>query len=481
MGEPPYVRFAVRASHASGRVTAADVVASVAAQIRDGLLPPGSRLPPVRALEATAGLSKNTAQAAYQELVSRGLLEAREREGYFVAAPSNATSGPSSRALPSPPLPALREVRGLPSRHIPRDVVSLSTVFIDPELLPRERLADCLRSVLRAPGLGSFYDAQGHPPLRELIASRLRARGFDCDASHVVITTGSQQAIDLMARAVSARRVAVESPVYAHARVLFEHLGHEVIGLPLDPFAGIALDAWERALAAHRPSFLYAITSYQNPTGYSYTSHELAAVLEMAARHDVALVEDDWGSDMLSGSEYRPMLRLLGGASVVYINSFTKKLLPSLRVGFLVAHPSLVPTLVAIKRLSTLGGAWLTEAVLAEFLDRGYYDTHLAALQRETDARYAQCLATLDAVMPEGVRWTTPGGGPTLWVEVSRRVDLAKVRAELISHGVAIETTDECFVGEPHLHGFRVSYAWLAPEVLRDALEKVGAVLRRTL
>ena len=110
-----------------------------------------------------------------------------------------------------------------------------------------------------------------------------------------------------------------------------------------------------------------------------------------------------------------------------------------------------------------------------------YYDTHLAALQRETDARYAACLATLDAVMPDGVRWTTPGGGPTLWVEVPRHVDLAQVRAELLTQGVAIETTDECFVGERHLHGFRVSYTWLAPEVLRDALEKVGTALRRAL
>ncbi len=101
-------------------------------------------------------------------------------------------------------------------------------------------------------------------------------------------------------------------------------------------------------------------------------------MLELCAKHGVAILEDDWGSDMLSDGEYRPMLRMLGGKDVLYVNSFTKKLLPSLRVGFVAASPALVPTLVAMKRLSTLGNAWLTEAVVAEFLDRGYYDTHLA-------------------------------------------------------------------------------------------------------
>ena len=170
-------------------------------------------------------------------------------------------------------------------------------------------------------------------------------------------------------------------------------------------------------------------------------------MLELCTKHGVAILEDDWGSDMLSDGEYRPMLRMLGGKDVLYVNSFTKKLLPSLRVGFVAAHPSLVPTLVAMKRLSTLGNAWLTEAVVAEFLDRGYYDTHLAALQRALDARYAACLAALDELMPDGVRWTRPGGGPTLWLELPRSVDLAALEAHLARRGVIVSNTSAAFVG----------------------------------
>ncbi|MDQ3299417.1 MAG: PLP-dependent aminotransferase family protein [Myxococcota bacterium] len=488
MTRAPYVRLHVTTGER--RATAADIVASVGREIASGALPAGSRLPPVRALEKQLGLSKNTAQAAYDELVARGLVGAREREGVFVlAATQHATPAP----IVTPPLPMfVPSPLGHPDLP-PRGTTALSTVFIDPELLPTERIAECARSVLREK-MPSQYDAQGYPPLREAIAKRLRARGLDVEADEVVITTGSQQSLDIVARSLAERRIACESPVYAYAKLLFESLGAELVGLHLDPFDGIDLDAWDRALAA-RPSLAYLIPSFQNPTGYSYTSAELQGVLELCRKHGVAILEDDWGSDMLSDGEYRPMLRMLGGKHVLYVNSFTKKLLPSLRVGFVAASPELVPTLVAMKRLSTLGNAWLTEAVVAEFLDRGYYDTHLTALQRALDTRYAACLTALDELMPDGVRWTRPGGGPTLWLELPRTVDMPALESHLARRGVHISNKAAAFVtsavarpdglaplrsnlGVPHLHGFRIAYAFLSETEMRSALTILADALR---
>jgi DNA-binding transcriptional MocR family regulator len=455
------------------RATAADIVASVQREISRGALPAGSRLPPVRALEKQLGLSKNTAQAAYDELVARGLVEAREREGVFVLA--------ATRLAPPPPIVTAPLPRFVPppiSRpDFPaRGMTALSTVFIDPELLPTERIAECARSVLRE-RMPAHYDAQGYRPLREVIAKRLTARGLDVEADEVVITTGSQQSLDIVARALATKRIAVESPVYAYAKLLFENLGNELVGLHLDPFDGIDLDAWDRALAT-KPSLAYLIPSFHNPTGYSYSSGELRGVLELCRRHDVAILEDDWGSDMMSDGEYRPMLRMLGGKNVLYVNSFTKKLLPSLRVGFVAASPELVPTLVAMKRLSTLGNPWLTEAIVAEFLDRGYYDTHLQSLQRALDTRYAACLAALDELMPDGVRWTRPGGGPTLWLELPRRVELAVLEPHLARRGVHVSNASAAFFGDPHLHGFRIAYAFLSEIEMRSALTILADAVR---
>jgi DNA-binding transcriptional MocR family regulator len=354
-------------------------------------------------------------------------------------------------------------------------------VLIDPELLPRERIADCIRSVLRIPGMQPLYDFQGHPHLRELIAARLRARGIDVAANEVITTAGSQQALDIVARALDVRRAALENPVYAHARCLFETHGLELTPLPVDPFGPLPLERWEPLLETARPGLVYAVTSFQNPTGYSYATHELMRLLELSERLGFALMEDDWGSDMLSDSEVRPSLRALGGENVLYVNSFTKKLLPSLRVGFVVAPAELVPALVAQKRLSTLGSPWLPEAALAEFLDRGYYDSHLSDLHDALDARYRHCLEALRELMPEEVRWTTPGGGPTLWLDFSPKLDLAKLAPVLLSRGVFVEDSSPAFFGKPHLNGFRVSYAFLGESELLRPLTIVAEETKRAL
>ena len=485
----PYVNLHVAPT--GRRPTAADIVASALREIASGALPAGSRLPPVRALEKQLGLSKNTAQAAYDELVARGAVEAREREGVFVLAATHVAHVPP---VAEPPLPAI-VAPPITRPEIARDAIPLSTVFVDPALLPIERIAECARGVLREP-MPAQYDAQGYPPLREAIAKRLQARGLAAEPDDIVITTGSQQSLDIVARALADRSpaspaaeaiersrtgcrpaIACESPVYAYAKLLFESLGHRVVGLHLDPFAGIDVDAWRRTLARERPALAYLIPSFHNPTGYSYTSAELTGVLDACAQSGVAIVEDDWGSDMLSDGEYRPTLRALGGEHVLYVNSFTKKLLPSLRVGFVAAAKPLVPTLVAMKRLSTLGNAWLTEAIVAEFLTRGYYDTHLRSLQRALDARYAACLAALDELMPDGVRWTRPGGGPTLWLELPRAIDLRALEGELARRGVHVSNASAAYAGAPHLHGFRVAYAYLDEDTLRRALAALADAL----
>ena len=476
---PPYFSIAVQAKRPGRRVGADDVVSTVLAEMKAGRLPAGGRLPPVRALERQLGLSKNTVQAAYDELVARGALETREREGVFVR--ETQVAEPRVTAVAKPPSPPLRPVPALFRSAPPPGAIALSTVLIDPGLLPRERVADCARSVLRQPGWNPLYDYQGHPLLRELVAARLRQRGIDVRASQVVTTLGSQQALDMVARALDVRRVGLENPVYAHARLLFESHGLSLTPLPLDPFAGLSLERWEAELSGSKPGLVYAITSFQNPTGYSYTTHELVRVLELAEKYGFSLMEDDWGSDMLSDSEVRPSLRALGGENVLYVNSFTKKLLPSLRVGFIVAREDLVPALVAQKRLSTLGTPWLEEATLAEFLDRGYFDTHLATLHEALDARYVHCLETLRELMPEEARWTMPGGGPTLWLDFPRGVDVTALRTAALARGVFIEDARMQFIGEPHLNGFRVSYAYLPESELRRALEIVAAEAKRLL
>lgn len=478
MSRDPYVSVNFAASDPSRRVSQEEIVRQLSHEISSGRLRPAMRLPPVRALEHQLGISKNTVQAAYDELVARGLLESRERQGVFVASPPGRVSPRPFRSASPPALVAL-DIPKFKPVHPER--LELSNVFIDPDLLPHGQLSDCFRSVLASPGLHTFYDAQGHPGLREAIAERLQARGIDADPADVILTSGSQQALDIVARSLEHKVIATENPVYSFARQSFISVGCRTVPLAIDPFSSVDLDAWEAVLASERPSLVYVIPNYQNPTGYSYSTPELERLLELSEKYRFAIMEDDWGSDMLSCSEYRPTLRALGGKNVLYVNSFTKKVLPSLRLGYLVCPEGARDVLVAAKRVATLGNATLMEAMLHEFITRGYYDTHLRRIHGLLDQRYLASLELLRRLMPEGVRFSTPGGGPTLWLDLPRRVRVQELRERVARRGVYIELVDGHFYGTPHLNGFRIGFAFLSTDRLRLALEVVGEELRALL
>ncbi|HEX2730858.1 MAG TPA: PLP-dependent aminotransferase family protein [Polyangiaceae bacterium] len=478
MSRTPYVAINIPNHGGEQRLGCEQLVRHFHEEITSGRLRPGMRVPPVRSLEQRLGISKNTAQAAYDELAARGLLESRARSGVFVAKQTDALErGPLYAASPA----LLHNAGVIPNPQVPQGRVRLDMVFIDPELLPREQLSDCVRSVLANPGLKPFYDAQGHPGLRAQVAERLNQRGMDVDPEDVILTQGSQQALDMVARSLKHKVIATENPVYSFARLLFANLGCQTVPLTLDPFKGIDLDEWEEVLRSHSPALVYAIPNFQNPTGYSYSTRELEKLLELSEKLGFAILEDDWGSDMLSGTEYRPTLRALGGRNVLYVNSFTKKLLPSLRLGYIVASPETRGALLAAKRLATLGNSTLIEATLAEFMDRGYYDTHLNRVHAELDVRYKACIERLAEVMPEGVRFSLPGGGPTLWLELPSAVDVRKLQERLQARNVEIQLPYGHFYGRQHLNGFRVSYAFPTRAAIHDALGVVAEELRALL
>jgi DNA-binding transcriptional MocR family regulator len=482
MTRQPYLRINFNRHSAGRSLSVQQIVAAIKDQIATENVAPGCRLPPVRVLAHQLGMSKNTVQTAYDELVAQGLVESKARVGLFVASDPHPVEVIATAAVPPPafvPLPPGQAA--VHSSMTPETPINLSSVFIDPALLPRERLAACFRAVLKQPRLQVAYHPQGFLPLRQVIAERLRRRGISASADDIVTTAGSQQALDLVCRVLACKRIATENPTYELGKRLFEMNRIETIGLPLDPFRGVDLETWERIIATREPALVYLTTNYQNPTGYSYTSSELHRILDWSQQYGFGILEDDWGSDMLSFSEFKPSLRARGGDGVLYINAFTKKLLPALRLGYIVGNNRTTPALVASKVASCLGLSSIVEAALFEFLDRGYYDVHIKQLQHELDRRYRQCLHVLRQTMPAGVKWTTSGGGPCLWLELPKRVDRLQLKARLAARQVMIHLSDEAFFGSPHLHGFRIGYALLAPEDMRRGLEIVAEELRRAL
>lgn len=475
----PYIRLNFSSDHSGRKLGVAEIVSIIKDQITAQGDLKGCRLPPVRVLSHQLGISKNTVQTAYEELKAQGLVESRNRAGLFVAGNIEPVSIKPIIDVPQPELKQYSVARyDIPTS---KDKVHLSSVFIDPRILPKEKLTACFRSVLKNPGIPEFHHPQGLPALREKIAERLRNRGMDVNSDHIIMTNGSQQALDLVTRALKTKVVATENPAYYLGKYLFEMHGMKTIGLTIDPFKGVDEDQWQKTLQKERPGLVYITTNFQNPNGFSYTSHEISKIVHWSREFGFGILEDDWGSDMLSFSEFKPGLRSIGGKNVLYMNSFTKKLLPSLRIGYLVANEDSIDTLLLAKKVSTSAIPAIGEYALFEFLDRGYFDTHLKNIQEELDIRYENCLSLLRELMPKEIKWTTPGGGPILWIELPERIDLGILEAILNEKNYQIQKSTPAFFGKPHLHGFKLGYAFLTPQEMAESLEHLSKEIKRLL
>ena len=309
--------------------------------ILDGRLPPGGRLPATRELARRLNVSRTTVTVAYDRLTGEGFITSRVGAGTFVsdgvAGPAGRTGRPGGAAPPA----ALGRYRGPAVFDKPAEF-NFRTGIPDATLFPYQSWRRLLARQLRpaAVGTGAYGDPAGHPGLRQAIARHIGlARGVQTGAEQVVVTNGTQQAVDVVARVLLAPgdRVAVESPGYGPPRRLLASLGAEVVGVPVDD-QGLVVEA-----IPPRTRLVYVTPSHQFPLGMAMSLPRRLALLAWAERHDAAVVEDDYDSEFrYGGRPIEPLQTLDPSGRVIYVGSFSKTLLATLRLGFLVAPASLV-------------------------------------------------------------------------------------------------------------------------------------------
>ncbi|TDD70670.1 PLP-dependent aminotransferase family protein [Jiangella aurantiaca] len=358
--------------------------------VRDGRLRPGDRMPPTRELARTLNVSRGTVATAYERLTAEGFLVGRVGAGTFVAATAvgASSSPPAAGALrpragwdraPSSPsaLPAARydfQV-GVPDvRLFPYDTWRR---LVAAEWRPR-------RGAGRDREPAGYADPAGHPGLRAAVARYVGyARSVRAGAEDVVVTNGAQQALDLLARVLLAPGdvVAVEEPGYPPAREVFAAHGAPVVGVPVDG-DGLVVSRLPRAAR-----LVYVTPSHQFPLGVAMSLHRRLELLAWADAHDAAVVEDDYDSEYrFADRPLEPLHTLDDGGRVVYVGTFSKTLLPGLRLGFVVVPPSLREAVRAARRVADVHGPVATEAALARFMDEGLLARHI----RRTAKVYAQ-------------------------------------------------------------------------------------------
>ncbi|MEO3875713.1 PLP-dependent aminotransferase family protein [Nonomuraea sp. B12E4] len=361
---------------------AAQVYRQLLEAILDGRLRSGERLPPTRELARRLEISRNTVALAYDRLAADGFLVGRAGAGTFVSAQQV-----RGRAAPKgvvQPKPVWRELQGVqppqPARYDFRAGIP------DPHLFPMETWRRLVARELRV-GVAAYGDPSGYEPLRAAISRHIGiSRSVHAGPGDVLITNGAQQALDLIGRVLiePGTCVAVEEPGYAPARQLFRSLGARVTGVPVDA-EGLVVEA-----VPGSARIVHVTPSHQFPLGTPMSPARRAALLAWAERRRAVVIEDDYDSEFRFGERpLEPLQSLDRAGRVIYVGSFSKTLLPMLRLGFLVAPASLAPALRTAKRLSDWHGELPTQAALARFIDEGLLARHIRKATREYAARHA--------------------------------------------------------------------------------------------
>lgn len=431
-------------------------------------------LAPPADLAFRIGVEESQVVSVYKNLESQNIVSYTPHIGWQILDPV-----PSSNDFEVP--------SGLKTVEIPRGILSnlhmrnshllLSATMIDPRLLPKNTLAKVFAKAAKEANFADYSDVLGFYPLREQISERLKARGIEAKPEHIMTSVGSQQALEIVCRALLRKSVVTEEPSYYLGKFQMQLNGIEVSGLPIDPFGSVDFEKWETVISAKKPALAYLTSSFQNPTGYSYSTSEMLRILKMSERSGFSILEDDWGSDMLPFSQ-RATLRSIAGDNVLYMNSFTKKLLPSLRIGYLVANEHSIGALSACKRVSIGSLPQFMEVALSEYLKSGLFDEHLEFLQAELGRRYKNCIDLLQLMMPKDVTWTLPGGGSLLWLRIPDQVNLEKIKTSLLEDKIVIQSAEEAFIDSGRLHGFKIGFAFLSEQEMARCLEALSKALK---
>jgi 2-aminoadipate transaminase len=479
------------------------VVDELRRRVQAGSLGPGERLPPIRILAQSLGVTPETVALAYKRLVDEGYLRGEIGRGTFVAAPPlRAEEDPlapfeAGGALPpfaaqaaSPGAPQSRDLLRLASRP---GVVSLAASVAALELAPVERLREALSEVLNADGARALQvgATQGYPPLRASIAKLLQQRGLTTDPSTVCVTSGCQQGIDLAAKVFvgPGDSVLVEQPSFLGALEAFRARGARVIGVPIEG-DGLRVEALPALIQRYRPKLLYCMPTYQNPTGRSLSSEKRRILLRTAAAYDLPIVEDDSaGFIHLDGAAAPASLKAEDRAGyVIHLGTFSKLIAAGLRLGWLVADPPVFEKLVAAKYASDLSSDALVQRAVHRLLAEGSLDAHLRTAREAYRQRRDSLVEALrrPRALPAGSSFHPPEGGFNLWLELPRDGPTStELFLEAVRRGVAFVPGPFFFSaggGGPAsaaaLRGLRLSYSAVAPPDLDRGVRLLTEALR---
>jgi len=372
-----------------------------------------------------------------------------------------------------------------------RDVVSFAPGYPDPQTFPWDEFAAIAAELLasRDERVLQYGPTRGYRPLLDVIAATMQSRGIVTSPDNLLVTTGSQQGLDLVARVLidPGDVILVELPTYVGAITAFRNVQAKMVGVPqeADGIDLAALDEiYERLRQeGRRIKFLYVVPNFQNPTGLLIGLTKRQRLLEWAERRDVLIVEDDpyrelYFEDSAAEIDVRPIKADDAHGRVVYLSSFSKTLAPGFRVAWIAASGSLASRLEMAKQAEDLLTGSLDQRMIYEACRRGVLERQLPVLRQHYARKRDVMEEALRREIGDAVTWPKPKGGFFLWVTLPREIDASQMIARAIEHGVVYVTGDAFYVDGSGQNTLRLSFSAPTHERIRAGVARLAATLR---
>ncbi|MCD7132853.1 PLP-dependent aminotransferase family protein [Limosilactobacillus balticus] len=362
-------------------------------------------------------------------------------------------------------------------------IISFAGGLPAPELFPVKEMKAAVDKVFEEHGQEAmqYGAAKGVTVLREVIQQHVTEKeNVDSELNNVLVTTGSEQALDLVGKAFvdPGDTVLVEQPTYLCALDVFRSYGANFASVEMDE-DGMKMDALEKALKANpNTKLIYTVPNFQNPTGRTMTEERRKQLAELAEKYDVYVLEDNPYGEIRFAGEHVPAVKSFDKAGhVLYMSTFSKTLAPGFRLGWLVADEEVVNKLTVLKQSADLHTDNLAQFAVAQFFADNDVEAHVKEISDLYGKRKDLMLEGIKKYFPEGVKYTDPEGGMFLWVEVPGIDDTVELFKECLEHDVAFVPGDPFFASEPQPGAFRLNYSNMREDQIEVGLKRLGAAL----
>jgi 2-aminoadipate transaminase len=380
------------------------------------------------------------------------------------------------------PVSAIREILKVTEHP---EIISFAGGLPAPELFPVAAIAQAHADVFAGEGPAAlqYSTTEGWRPLRDWIARRMQKRGIAASADRVLITTGSQQGIDLAGKVFIERgdAVVVENPTYLAALQAFSGYEASFIAIDSDD-EGMRVDQLENALKHSSPKLIYIVSEFANPKGTTLPYERRQKLIELSARYRVPILEDNPYSELrYTGEQQQPLAALDRDGLVIHISTFSKTLSPGMRLGWLIAPEAIFQMVVVAKQAADLHTSTIEQRAAARLLETFDYDGHVGHLCEVYGERLQAMLSAMERYFPAEARWTRPEGGLFLWVELPERLSAEELFEEAIAERVAFVPGTSFFACERKLNFMRFNFSNSKPEMIDEGIKRIASVLKRRL